>query len=376
MTHLTNKPNVAQPPARRMRASEPSWLWLALGGGSIALHLLAVVILLPIASRASMQNKPLEISPIDFVALPGTNPSTSSSTKKSTSPKAIAAPPPAVPAPVSQSDSGEIGFAPPPEPSPEPPIAPSVEPSVEPSVATSIAPSPVPESPVPESPSPVPSASASPVPESPVPASPAPEFPSPVPESSTPDPGASAVPSQPLASATPPQQAGQAVPSGAGLPSPLVVTEPISAAIPDTSGQYSAESQPTPLTLTASLQVAAVPPEQLEMPPPDAIAQPTVSAYTFAPNPQDTICIPEAEVAQFNAPGGLTLGAEVGVQVATNEVGQVIDTAVWQPSQNSLNDQLATCLVKNWNWAFQPAIAQGQPVASKALVIWVKIDRS
>jgi hypothetical protein len=178
-----------------------------------------------------------------------------------------------------------------------------------------------------------------------------------------------------LASATA-QQAGQAVPSDAGSPSPLVVTEPISAAVPDTSGQYSAESQPTPLTLTAFLQVAAVPPEQLETPPPDAIAQPTVSSYTFAPDPQDTICISEAEVAQFNAPGGLTLGAEVGVQVATNEVGQVIDTAVWQPSRNSLNNQLATCLVKNWNWAFQPAIAQGKPVASKALVIWVKIDRS
>jgi outer membrane biosynthesis protein TonB len=351
MAHLTDKTNAAQPNVQQ-RATEPSWLWLA--GGSIAIHLLALVILLPIVSRASMPKKNLEISSIDFVELPSAKKAVSAKKAIAPSAQAPTVPPPA---PATQSNSKDIGFVPSANritPIVEPIVEPSIEPSIEPTIA------PAPESPIPESP---------------------------IPESSSAS-AASATPSQPSAPAetaqqTAPGQAapGQAAPEQAGQQTAAsaphqVTTEQITAAIPDTSAQYSGENQPIPLTLTASLQVVAVPPEQLEMPPPDAIAQPLVGSYTFTPNPQDTICVPESEVAQFAAPGGITLGAEVGVQVATNEAGQVIDTAIWQPSQNPLNNQLAACLVKNWNWGFQPAIAQGKPVASKALVIWVKIDRT
>jgi len=358
MTHLTDKPNAVQPYIQR-RATEPAWLWLALAGGSIAIHLLAVAILLPIASHASIHEQSLDVSPIDFVELPGTKNSASIKAAIAPAPSPVAPPP----APVAQNNAGDtsnvgdIGLASP----VESPITPVVEPSVEPSVEPAIAPSA-------ESLTPKP-----PTAEQPTPETPAPETAASAPPSQSSTPGATsqqAAPGQVAPGQVAPGSGSQATAPA----SPPVTTERISIAVPDTSVQYAAENQPIPLTLTASLQVIAVPPEQLENPPPDAIAQPTRPNYTFEPNPKATICVPESESAQFTA--RLTLGAEVGVQVETNETGQVIDTTVWQSSQNPLNDQLATCLVKNWNWDFRPAIAQGKPVASKALVVRVKIDRS
>ncbi len=364
MAHLIDKPEAAQQ-AVRQRATELQ-LWLALTGGSIVIHLLAVAVLLPIASRAAVREKSLEVSPIDFVELPGTKNAASSkgASVEPTIASPIPAQPPAVPrsAPEAQSDSGnainsgDIGLAPP----AESPITPVITPTLSPSAEAS-------EPKAPESPTPL---TAEPTAE--------PLASAPDPQPSIPDapPQQSAPGQSDLGQANPGQSdLGQSDPIASSAP-PSVTTEQITAAVPDTSAQYSAENQPVPLTLMASLQVVAVPPEQLETPPPDTIAQPLVSTYTFSPNPKDTICVPESEAAQFAVPGGITLGEGVGVQVATDEMGQVIDTALWQPSQNSLNNQLATCLVKNWNWKFQPAIAQGQPVASKALVIWVKIDQS
>lgn len=348
MVHLTDKPG-AKPDAVRQEQSRTDglWLWLALTGGSIAVHLLAAVVLLPIASRAAVHEKSLEVSPIDFVELPGTKNAArieEESVEEAIAP--VASQPSIVPLPASAAqsqgearDAEEIGLASSLESSVAPIAAPVAEPIATPTVEPTIAPK---EAPTAEPTSPVAKSTEEP---------------------SVPTP-------QPLA---PQPLPGQSVPQAASA-LPQVTTEKISAAVPDTSAQYSAETQPILLTLMASLQVVDVPPEQLENPPPDAIAQPVVISYTFAPNPEDTVCVPESEAALFTA--SITLGAKVGVQVATNEAGEVIDTALWQPSQNPLNDQLATCLVKNWNWKFQPAIAQGKPVASKALVIWVKIDRS
>ena len=356
MAHLTDKPGAkpnAKPDAARQEQSRTDKLrlWLALTGGSIAVHLLAAVILLPIASRAAVHKKSLEVSPIDFVELPGTKNAVrieGESAKGAIAP-VVPVQPPVVSPPAAQNsgdqrDSGAVGL----EPPVTPPVIPAVMPSVEPSIAPSAEPAPLPT----QSPRSKPAASATPS------------------QSST----SEASPQSPSEQQSLSGQSPEAIPQASGQALPQVTTEKISAAVPDTSAQYSAETQPIPLMLMASLQVVDVPPEQLENPPPDAIAQPMVISYTFAPNSEDTVCVPESESAQFAA--SITLGAKVGVQVVTNELGQVIDTALWQPSQNPLNDQLATCLVKNWNWKFQPAIAQGKPITSKALVIWVKIDRS
>ena len=180
-----------------------------------------------------------------------------------------------------------------------------------------------------------------------------------------------------------------ALPSPTPQPSPsapLVSTLPIDQAVPDVSqtlpipssdpsqlAQVQTSREVQPVQLVASMQAADIPPEQLENPPPDTIAQPTeivngMSSYSFVADPKVSSCIPDPAAAS-----AIGSGTKVAVQVSTDETGKVVEAALLQPSQNPSYDQLAVCLVQNWS--FQPAIAAGQPVSSKALVVLVTIDR-
>ena len=371
MSQLT--PYKAQATARStVRPAEPRWFWLVLIGGSIALHLVAVALIMPLVGRAT-RSSAIDAIPVDIVELPPNAPA----------PTALAAPTPLAPAasasqaPVSPaanqaplpSGINAVPTLPQPTRSPAPPVAkpppqeiarspvpsPELSPviSPEPSIAPSTEPSP---SATPESPSPQPTEQASTLPSS-VLTSPVPL--SPVPQSPTPQPS----PSAPLGSTLP---IDQAVPD-------VSQTLPIPSADPSQLARVQTSREAQPVQLVASLQAADIPPEQLENPPPDTIAQPTeiangISSYSFVADPKVSSCIPEPAAAS-----AIGSGTKVAVQVSTDITGKVIDTAVLQPSQNPSYDQLAVCLVQNWS--FQPAIAAGLPVPSKALVVLVTIDR-
>ena len=339
------------------RPAEPRWFWLALMGGSIALHLVAVALILPFIGRATIKSNAIEATPVDFVELPPNASPISAPAKASPPPAAKATQPASLP-------SGISAVPTLPQPARSPVQAPpAVElPAIEP--PPSAPPESQPEN-QPENQSPQPSAAQ----------------PSAVQPSPSATPAATLPPTLPTLPQTPPSPTPQPSPSA-----PLVSTVPIDQAVPDVSQvlpipsadpsqlapvQTSREAQP--IKLVATLQAADILPAQLENPPPDTIAQPTeivdgVSRYSYVADPKASSCIPDA--ASASAIGS---GTKVPIQVSTDALGKVVGTILLQPSQNPSYDQLATCLVTNWS--FQPAIAAGLPVPSKALVVLVTIDR-
>jgi TonB family protein len=341
------------------RSTEPGWFWIVLIGGSIALHLVAVALILPLVGRS--RSAAIDSTPVDFVEL----------SDAPTSPAPIVSAPiaPALPAPAQAAPAASQATL----PSGISAVPAWTQPVTQPAPASPIAP--LPSAP-PESQSPVPSSEPiAPSPIAPMPTAPA-ETPIATPAET---PIAQASPAIPQS--LPPSPTPQVSPSA-----PLVSTLPIDQAVPDVSQtlavpsadpsqlrqvQTSREAQP--IQLVASLQAADIPPAQLENPPPDTIAQPTeiangVSSYIFVADPKVSSCIPDAAAAS-----AIGSGTKVVVQVSTDAAGKVVEAALLQPSQNPSYDQLAVCLVQNWS--FQPAIAAGQPVPSKALVVLVTIDR-
>ncbi|MBD3881687.1 TonB family protein [Phormidium tenue FACHB-886] len=380
MAQLTTQKTQATRSTRR--PAEPGWLWFLLVGGSVAAHLLAVALILPFVGRAAPREAAIDAAPVDFVELPA-NPAPVETVAKPVEPAPTTAPPPTQAAPPTEVAPSDISV-----------VLPSTPPAIDPAPPEPNAPASAVASPAPESPTPE-----SPTPESPAPESPAPTEPMPPAETQPPEPQ----PTEPQSAATQPTetppaetQSPEPQPTAAAQPStlptepqpaaPLIVTERIDRAVPDVSetlpidptpptplAQVNTDREAQPITLVASLQAADVPPEQLETPPPDTIAQPGdvvdgISRRSFVSDPQASACIPD--VASIPAIGS---GAQVAVQVGTDAAGQVVETAVLQPSQNPAYDQLAVCLVEQWS--FQPATAQGQPVPSRALVVWVRIDR-
>lgn len=155
-------------------------------------------------------------------------------------------------------------------------------------------------------------------------------------------------------------------------PSPLIVTQQIDVPVPDVTETLSTEAdQPAeaiteeivvPSELTASL--TATLPEANDSPL-DEAAYPKQEVQTFAANSGSSPCVMSPEAVPF-------LGKTVAMEVMTDASGQVVDTVTQESSQNPAYDELATCLVKNWD--FEPAIAQGQPVATDGLVVRITIE--
>lgn len=157
-------------------------------------------------------------------------------------------------------------------------------------------------------------------------------------------------------------------------PSPTLITEAIEVPIPDVSGEmpFSQDSTPStqvteqvmiPSQLTASLTATPLPPESSQVL--DEVAQPTSEVQTFSARSATAPCPVAPEAVPF-------LGKTVAMQVITDEKGKVIRTITQESSQSFAYDQLATCLVKNWD--FEPAIARGQPVSDDGLVVRITID--
>ncbi len=168
-----------------------------------------------------------------------------------------------------------------------------------------------------------------------------------------------------------PQASPQVSPQASPQISPQIITQPIDVPIPP-----GVEAGPTsspevanipqrvlvPSHFTASLTATALPSET--SPTPDETAQPAIEVKRVS---RTFPCRVTPEVMQF-------LGKTVALQVATDASGQVINTATQESSDSLAYDQLATCLVKTWE--FRPAIAQGRAVANDGLVVRITIDRS
>jgi TonB family protein len=139
---------------------------------------------------------------------------------------------------------------------------------------------------------------------------------------------------------------------------------PSTAANPADLAQVEASRLAVPALLTAQITATPLPAEQPETMP-DTIARPKDESQTFSADPTTSLCRITPEAARY-------LGSTVAVQVVTNETGQVTEAIVRQSSQNSAYDELATCMVKQWQ--FEPATKQGQPVQSDALIVAIRIS--
>ncbi|NJO80169.1 MAG: hypothetical protein HC827_17745 [Cyanobacteria bacterium RM1_2_2] len=155
-------------------------------------------------------------------------------------------------------------------------------------------------------------------------------------------------------------------------PSPLIATEAIDVPVPDVTDTLPLEAVeqpetvtaqvPIPSELTASLTTA---PLETSDPPLDEAAYPKQEVQTFAANSVGSPCVMSPEAVPF-------LGETVAMEVMTDEAGQVVETVTQESSQSTAYDALAVCLVKNWD--FEPAIAQGEPIATDGLVVWITIE--
>lgn len=352
----------------RLSSPSRSWRrWGLLTSGSIAAHWLLLGLAQPLTQRFVLPAPPVAATPIDLIELaeeeqpaaasppsaappssppatkpPATKPPLSTAPAQSTPLDAARVPtPPAAPS-ASLGDwsttPGSIGVAPPLAPSPsrvQPPV-PSPQPPV---------PSPI------ETPSATPSTVFTP-------SIATPEFGG-LPEEN----------SRPIAPSPTP------TPTPSVSPSPLISTLPIDTPVPDVSGTLplpSVNPSPLPSVVTPQGVVPAQLTARLTSPPPaepplNNLARPRSDEQTFAVDPRTLPCPVTPEAVEF-------LGTPVAVQVSTDETGNVTDTVTRESSDSPAYDALAQCLVNNWQ--FEPARAQGRPIADDALVVQIIIERS
>lgn len=181
----------------------------------------------------------------------------------------------------------------------------------------------------------------------------------------------------PLPSADLAQQPVPSSPSPTAIP--LIASQPILLPVPNLSQPQSglqttstAQTQ-VPSHLTANLTTSTLPP----LGRPEQPIQPQVSVRRFMTNSQLPPCAVTPEVLYF-------LGKTVAMRVATDTAGQVVQMVTEESSQNLAYDDLATCLVRNWD--FKPAVAKNQAPVSPAesspeatspgILVWITIDRS
>ena len=392
---LDRKPKSAISQWRVQKGDDPAWLWWLVAGSSIAAHILLLNLTFPFTSRLSSplsSSNPIaidliELTPDKPAANPPAKPATATpATASPANPAPVANPSASAPAPTAVNSprytppapTGDIAFAPsvPPIPSaPIPPVsAPTPTTTLPPSIPAQTS------APLPQlEPAPLPPSSPAIAPEFPpgVIGNPFPELdPSPIPESTAPDP---ALPASPTADSP---AEGESIPNSesAAAPAtptpPQVVALPIDVPVPDVSEtlpvpspsvaqleQVETPQQAVPVMLTASVTPAEPAPDANALP--DAIARPLQDSETFAADPRSSPCLITPEVIPY-------LGETVAVQVTTNEAGQATDASVRQPSSSPVYDDLAVCMVKQWQ--FEPAISQGNPVPSNALVVAVRIQ--
>jgi hypothetical protein len=381
MSHFHNQTNIERATSRKQQTNSP-WFWFALAGGSIALHPLLISLIQNVSCCSRLQEISEATLPIDFVELPASVGSSSQPSRPLTN-TASATPAPAnntalannnlansadIPQAVetgssnkivaigspssqetrstdvnsdTQSDANSNFVAPSASSAAEPP-APSTE-----SEAAAIPPNSEIEESKSEVEQPLYSPTASPLAEQ-------------------------ASPSQIAQPQSSSQLEIEHRPIPLPSPSPLIATQLIDVPVPDVSETLVAEADQNtatvtaeitvPSELTASLTTTTTETSDSSL---DEVAVPKQEVQTFAANSTNSPCTVSPEAVPF-------LGKTVEMQVMTDESGQVVDTVTQESSQSIAYDELATCLVKNWE--FEPAIAQGQPISTDGLVVRITIE--
>ncbi|WP_088893024.1 energy transducer TonB [Leptolyngbya ohadii] len=159
-------------------------------------------------------------------------------------------------------------------------------------------------------------------------------------------------------------------------PTPPLPTLPIDIPVPDVSQQIEIPAESTapleqvetpeqviPVRLTANLTATESDPSAVNET--ETIARPIQETETFTADPTSSPCLITPDVLPYR-------NRTVAVQVTTNEAGQATDASVRQSSGSPVYDELAVCLVRQWQ--FEPATDQGVPVVSDALVVAVRIE--
>ncbi|NJR40283.1 MAG: energy transducer TonB [Leptolyngbyaceae cyanobacterium CSU_1_4] len=419
-TQSSDLPDLWMP---RKRRAESSWFWVQVVGGSLMFHGALLTIALPLTARLSAASQAGSPTPVEFVELfePSLEPSSELAIQpppKSIAPAAAQKPAPAELTPIPPASNERIppsalDFAPEPSPTPSPsPIAsPEISPSPEivaenPFETAAIPPQPD-SLPLPVLPSvsPAPPPFEPPLqetlestPEAPLPEAPLPEAPPPEPiasDSSFPEeadnarsdrPQPESFPTDPPATAIPPELPE---PQPENLPrEPELQTTIIDTPVPDVSESIAAAPSTVdsdqlnatngdvdPVSVTLSLSGSSrvaprgnEPVETLEL------ARPLSNRTTFLPDPAASAC--QVTPAVLNQ-----IGTPVGLQITTNEQGEVMNVSIHQSSGSPDYDQLAACLVQE-QWQFEPATVlnaaetQRQPIASDELLIIMTLDRS
>lgn len=412
MAQLTHNPKSTPPKKHGKHKSDPTWLWMVLMGGSVAIHAILAVVALPLADYLSSQlsNQQLEASsiPVEWVELPPTESPESPSDDRPSASNSSANPPSKLAGTVSpessnsnsentssQISTGDIGFAAP-TPIPPEPIPPDRL-NVSAPLAPSPTPTPTPATPTTPTP-PIPEQTVSPQPETrqvdrePDPEALDPEAldPNPLnPESPNADGNRSASETNPNSENSPLPQISNspqppnspqtsASPNSDGFqtfaidrpPPDVSETLPIPEAPIDSStlAQTDVDQQATPVSLVTQVTFDRLPtaaegdnPEQLAAP------RGNVSNQMIS-DPVTSPCFPLVQPAVMSA-----IGSTVTLQIGTDPAGQITQTSIYESSQNDAYDALAQCIVQNWD--FRPATNQGEPVSSSALLVRMIINR-
>jgi TonB family protein len=135
---------------------------------------------------------------------------------------------------------------------------------------------------------------------------------------------------------------------------------------PEGLGETEVEESPVPTRLIARIShqpIAQQDSNDVGMG--DQPARPIQDRETFVSDPTVSACTVNPAVMT-------SLGTAVGLRVATDASGAVIEAIVQQSSQNPAYDELAACLVNNWQ--FEPAMYQGQPVDNDQLLVYITIE--
>ena len=319
----------------RRPPSRPRWLWLALLSGSAVVHSVLAVATVPFLSHLTNPTEEVAPMPIELVELASIDPTYAPTDSSNSNPMP---PDPIAPSPdVAMSPAKIVGPMPPDQQTAIVPQEPALAPT-----SNAIAPSTAP--PLVPAPAPVP------VPES-VPAAP---------------------PTSPAVAPAPPLQPEASEFSTIPIDRPppdVSATLPTPANSVDPSGltHVEVDAARTPVRLVASLETERLSTESTDDMP-EQLAAPVGDVFQ-----QDVATLGDAACLNAVTPAVLqTIGTRVGVQVATNVEGQVVQTVLQASSQNSDYDRLVECLVQHWN--FSPATTQNQPVPSQALLVWVTIE--
>jgi TonB family protein len=352
MARLTQAPKPKLPTTdKRRRHTDPPALWLMVASGSVAFHLLLVIIILPLQARRAGEQPQIAPVAIDLVELDPTAEVPVAIAPNSTQSDTAAQQLEIQPSPSTQSieafPSPPPELEPTPEP-PEPPPEPPVEPPIEPPVEEPPAPAPPPTEPEQST------------------------------DSSTEEPDSGETDSAPGTS------------TGGGTTAPAPTDEPTSAGgegntNPDSTSDSGLPTVPVDANVHSTgwvinPVVSQRPDRPFDIPTQLATVKsgrdrlPDPTSFGCPIEPGGTAQTAQEQYAQYLTEADAYLGTPVDVNVTVEANGSVSDAQIGNTASDSYAyNQLALCLVTNW-LEFNPALREGVPWASDNQQVTITIS--